>query len=134
MDATVLLCDWAEAVNGKLYIMGGGWSRAVVGQPVPLALAIKLGVPWDEANKRIPIRVSLLTEDGKAVNVDDKPVVIDGELEVGRPAGLKRGSVLDAAIVFRFAGLQLDIGGYSWHLQADGKDLSDVPFEVVERM
>ncbi len=134
MDATVLLCDWAEAVNGKLYIQGGGWSRVLAGQPLSLSLAIKLGVPWDEANKRIPIRVSLVTEDGKAVNVDDKPVVIDGEVEVGRPAGLKRGSVLDAPVVFRIAGLELELGRYIWSIQVGGKDIPDIPFEVVERL
>jgi len=26
VEAILLLCDYAEAVNGKLYIMGGGWT------------------------------------------------------------------------------------------------------------
>ena len=134
MEATVLLCDWAEAVNGKLYIMGGGWTRAVAGQPIVLALAVKLGVPWEDANKRIPIRVSLLTEDGQPVKVGDRTVEIDGEMEVGRPAGLKRGSLLDAVVVFRIPGLQLDKGGYSWRLKVGGKDFPGIAFDVVERL
>jgi len=43
------LADAAQEVRGKLYILGGGWS--VTGPDVPpMALAIKLDVPWSDAN------------------------------------------------------------------------------------
>jgi len=43
----MLLCDSAQVADGKLYILGGGWS--VTGpQPVPSAVAIKLEVDWHE--------------------------------------------------------------------------------------
>ena len=50
MRVTMLLADAAQEVNGKLYVLGGGWS--VTGPDVPpMALAVKLDVPWTEANQ-----------------------------------------------------------------------------------
>ena len=50
MKVTILLADAAEAVNGKLYVLGGGWS--ITGpDPSPMALAIKIEVPWDQSNQ-----------------------------------------------------------------------------------
>ena len=45
-----MLCDYARAENGKLYIVGGGWDE-IVPQHLPLEyetyLAIKLVLSWD---------------------------------------------------------------------------------------
>ena len=134
MDATILLCDWAEAVNGKLYVLGGGWSRMTANQPIPLALAVKLAVDWDQANKKIPIKVTLVTEDGGTVVVDGLPVLIDAAVEVGRPAGIRPGSKLDAVLVFRFPALSLGLGRYEWLVEASGKEAGRIPFDAVEKI
>jgi len=70
VEATILLCDAAEAVNGKLYILGGGWS-VTRPAPAPSALAVKIDVPWTDAYRKIPLIVELLTEDGPQVRVPD---------------------------------------------------------------
>ena len=49
MKVTMLLCDSAQVADGKLYILGGGWSF-VGPDPAPMALAIKVDVPWTEGN------------------------------------------------------------------------------------
>ena len=68
MEATLLLCDHAEAIGGKLYINGGGWNVLLrPGAPVNLSLAILIEVPWDEANTQHRLRAYLLTEDGEPV-------------------------------------------------------------------
>src|SRR5215216_5860474 len=68
LKADILLCDYAEEVNGKLYVMGGGWSRLFTpNQPSNMALAIKLTIPWNEANRLREIAVRLLTEDNNPV-------------------------------------------------------------------
>ena len=122
----MLLCDAAEAINGKLYILGGGWS--VIGpEPAPSALAIRLEVPWTDANKRIPVLVELLTQDGTPVMVDDplgnpQPVLASLELEVGRPPGVKPGTPLDATVAFGIPPLPLRPGSrYAWRLTIDGE-------------
>src|SRR5712692_6126152 len=59
MKVTMLLADAAQAVNGKLYILGGGWS--VTGPaPSPSAIALKIEVPWDEANTRHKLTLDLV--------------------------------------------------------------------------
>ncbi len=66
MKVTMLLADAAQAVEGKLYILGGGWS--IIGpEPTPMAFAIKIEVPWTEANIRHQLRVALYDEDGQPV-------------------------------------------------------------------
>jgi len=65
MKVTMLLADAAEAMNGKLYILGGGWS--ITGpQATPSAIAIKIDVPWDLANTPHTLRLDLLNEDGRS--------------------------------------------------------------------
>jgi hypothetical protein len=38
MEASLILCDYADAVNGKLYLSGGGWTTLVADQPASVAL------------------------------------------------------------------------------------------------
>ena len=96
----MLLADFAQVSDGKLTIVGGGWSLTGP-EPVPFGIAILIRVPWDQANQRHVMRLELLDADGQAVEVetDDgmQPVVFfdDVPFEVGRPAGLKPGTPLD---------------------------------------
>lgn len=57
MRLTVVLCDAAQTVDGKLYILGGGWTHVAQPQPQPLslALAVVVAVPWGDANRRHPV-------------------------------------------------------------------------------
>lgn len=133
MDVTMLLCDAAEESGGKLYILGGGWSAIQVPNvPAPMALAIKMSVPWDQANEPHQISAWLKSEDGEQVDFGQGPIGAAGEIEVGRPAGLKRGSPLDAPFVLKFAPLALSAGGYVWELEIDGTQMARVPFRVLE--
>jgi hypothetical protein len=132
MEATMLLCDAAEQQGGKLYILGGGWSLLhAPDAPVNMALAVKLAVPWTQTNEPHSIRVALLTEDGDAVDLGQGPVQVEAKLEVGRPAGLKPGTPIDAPFVVPFTGISLGVGGYVWVLTVDGTELARTPFRVV---
>ena len=91
MEAPVLLCDFAEAVNGKLYVMGGGWNMLFApNHPVNVTVAVVLAVGWDEANRRHPLAVALLDHDGNQVEIAGHAVAVGSEFEVGRPPGLSR--------------------------------------------
>ncbi len=49
---TLLLCDAAQVADGKLYVLGGGWS--LIGpDPTPSAVAIKVDVDWTEVDRTI---------------------------------------------------------------------------------
>ena len=124
MMATLLLADAAQAIDNKLYVLGGGWS--VTGpDPTPSALAIAIKVPWDEANRHHDLRVELLDADGQPIMVgdppDDRPVVIESHFEVGRPPGLRPGTPIDLALAVNLGPVPLAPGGrYEWRLSIDG--------------
>jgi hypothetical protein len=132
MDATLLLCDAAEAVNGKLYILGGGWSVILAPRrPTPVMLAVKLAVPWDQSNQKHTITATLLDADGDPVDLGMGPVQAEGEVEVGRPPGLKPGTNLDVVFVLPFGLLAFESGSYVWQLDVDGKSAAREPFTVL---
>lgn len=120
-----MLCDYAQVADGKLYVVGGGWS--VTGpQPAPSAVALKLDVPWDRANQRMHLELSLVGEDGQPVTMPGpdgpQPVRMDGQFEVGRPPGLKPGTPIDVALAMNVGPLPLPPGQrYSWELSIDGE-------------
>lgn len=126
MEATILLCDSAQAVEGKLYILGGGWT--VIGPaPAPSALAVKVLVPWTDSNRRIPFIAHLETQDGASVDLVPPgstvpaPVVISLDFEVGRPPGLTPGTPLDATIAINLPPLPLPPGSrFVWRIEIDG--------------
>lgn len=134
LEATMLLCDSAQSVGGKLFILGGGWSlMKTTGQPMNMALAVKLAIPWSRANERHRIEARLETDQGVSVSHEGQDVKADGEIEVGRPPGLKPGTPLDAAFVLTFQGLALDPGGYVWVLRAKDAVLARAPFQVISQ-
>src|SRR5947209_5006142 len=74
----VFLADHAEVVNGKLYLIGGGWNRvarvvpvALPGQPEPpppppvrFAIVASVIVDWNETSEKIPLSIGIETLDG----------------------------------------------------------------------
>jgi hypothetical protein len=131
----MLLADSAQELGGKLYILGGGWSLTGP-DPTPSAIAIKFDIPWDRANHRYNVRLQLMTADGEPVTVtreDGEEVALEvaAQVEAGRPAGLKPGSTLDAAIAINFGPLPLEADErYEWRLTIDGHHDEDwsLPF------
>jgi hypothetical protein len=132
VDATVVLCDYAEAVNGKLYVMGGGWNVAFSGgQPMTVGLAILVVCPWDQTNRRHELSVQLLTSDGEPVSVQEREVGFSAGFELGRPPGIKPGTSLNAPFAWNLQGLPLPIGEYEWKLSIDGEPVASRPFQVL---
>jgi hypothetical protein len=131
MRLTMLLADAVQAVNGKLYVLGGGWS--ITGPaPTPSALAIKIDVPWDEGNKKHRFRLTLMDGDGQAVMVPTPvqamavPVELSGEFEAGRPAGLKPGTPLDVVLALNISALPLlPDSRYVWRMWIDDQTRED---------
>ena len=139
MKATLLLADYAQVSDGKLTIVGGGWS--VTGpDPSPFAIAILVQVPWDRANIQHTMRLELLDADANPVTIEnaegeEEPVVFFDDLafEVGRPPGLKPGTPLDFPVAVNSTPLPLEPGArYEWRLLIDGRSDEDwrLPFTV----
>jgi len=131
-----LLADHAQALGGKLYVMGAGWNVAGPA-PVTMALAGILELEWGEANEPKALRVELLTEDGRPVEVPtptgDRPVVIEGNVEVGRPPGTRRGSAFNIPIAINTGPMPIPPGGgYVWRFWIGGETRDDwrLPFST----
>lgn len=133
----MLLADFAQVSDGKLTIVGGGWSMTGP-DPVPFGIAILIRVPWDRANQKHHMRLELLDADGQQVTLDteegQQQLVIfdDVEFEVGRPAGLKPGTALDFPVAVNSGPMPLEPGLYEWRLTIDGEGDEDwrLPFTV----
>jgi hypothetical protein len=68
---TLLVADWAEAVNGKLYLMGGGFTALMVNDetlPCRFAVAAILTVPAGHEGA-VPLHAWL--EDGQGQRLGD---------------------------------------------------------------
>jgi Family of unknown function (DUF6941) len=129
MKVNLLLADHADAVGGKLYINGGGWT--VIGpQPGPFAIAMLIEVPWDQTNTKHRVLLELLDADGNAVEVasddESEPIKVESILEVGRPPGMKPGTPLAVPFAVNFGPIPLEAGvHYVWRLSIDGHSEED---------
>lgn len=142
MKVTMLLADFAQVSDGKLTVVGGGWS--ITGpDPVPFGIGILVHVPWDQANRRHTLRLELLDADGQPVELatedseEEHPVVFfdDVPFEVGRPPGIKPGTSLEFVVAVNSGPLPLEPGArYEWRLSIDGRQQDDwrLPFSVRE--
>ncbi|HET6624441.1 MAG TPA: hypothetical protein VFG70_07910 [Gaiellaceae bacterium] len=139
MKATMLLADYVVVADGKLTIVGGGWSQTGP-EPAPFGIGLLIQVPWDQANTPHQFKVELLDADGAAVSFDeddpdnesDQSVEFGGEFEVGRPPGLKPGTPLDFPVAVNSVPLPLEPGRYEWRLTIDEQSRQDwtLPFTV----
>lgn len=135
MKTTMLLCDYAEAIDGKLYIMGGGWLSCPPG-PRNLSIALRLLVPWDETNRRHQLDLMLQDDSGNTVELGEprREVKQTGNFEVGRPPGVPAGSEIPFTVVFNFLGLPLEAErGYRWQLEIDGDPTDFISFRTRPR-
>lgn len=85
----LILADSVQAVQGKLYMLGGAWDQwTSPSYPVPIQIGIAVGllVSWDETNQKQNVTIAIQDADGK-----DVVPPIAGQIEVGRPPGLRAG-------------------------------------------
>jgi hypothetical protein len=121
----MLLCDAAQVADGKLFVLGGGWS--ITGpEPAPSAIAVKVEIPWSSAETDHHWELFLEDADGRPVTVDtengDQPIEIRGDFQVGRPIGVPEGSPIDLPLAFNLGPLPLSPGErYTWRFILDGE-------------
>ncbi len=132
----MLLCDAAQVAEGKLYVLGAGWS--VTGpMPVPSAIGLLLSIPWDQAARAHQLQITLLDSDGRPVLLPtpdgDQPLVIEAEVGVERPDGVPPGIALDVPFAVNLGPLPLPTGSrFYWSLEINGETGEDwvLPFST----
>jgi hypothetical protein len=131
IEATMILADGAQVADGKLYVLGGGWTRLKPHIPVRQSLGIVVHVPFDLTNHPLKLHVQLLDDDSNTVGLGGNEVKVDVEFEVGRPPGVKHGETINFPLALDFDGLALEPGGYVWQSEVDGESVARWPFRVV---
>jgi hypothetical protein len=124
----VLLADFAQAVGGKLTVVGAGWNLWNAKQfpsVVPFGIGIGFLVPWGETNR--PHRFTFaIVHDGKELAGGG------GDFEVGRKTGIPPG--MDQRVVIGLSG-QVEIqfpGTYEIVVSCAGSK-KRVTFEALPR-
>lgn len=119
------VANHAEAINGMLYLSGAGWTdlRRPIdpqGQPAPshFGIGVAVIVPWNETNRRSHLAIRIEDEDGKIL------MSADGDLEVGRPPGLPKGSDQRAVLAVDVNTQFPKAGGYRVVAEIDEKSKS----------
>jgi len=123
----MLLADSAQVADGKLYILGGGWS--ITGpDPVPSAVAIKVGVDWHEFNTDHHWELFLEDADGQLVRFETpegmQSIEVRGDFSATEPQGVPVGTPVDVPIAVNFGPIPLSPGSrFTWRLVIDGDSL-----------
>ncbi|MGX7678193.1 DUF6941 family protein [Jatrophihabitans sp. DSM 45814] len=134
IEAQVILADAAQAVGGKVSMLGAGWS--VTGTPTaPQAVVGLIKVPWDRANEQLPLHLQLVNADGQPIALAgpdgsaDQYIEFNATIEVGRPPGLTAGTPIDSSFTVNVQPLPLAPGRYTWRLDIAG-DVIATSFQV----
>ena len=115
----LILADRAEAVNGKLYMVGGGFDRVGIVQipgPANFDVAVGVLVGYNETNSVHRIEIVLEDEDNKVVQPP-----IAAQFELGKPAGMKIGEPQRFQLVLRGPFVIPKPGGYHWVVSLNGE-------------
>ena len=125
-----LLADAVQAVNGKLFILGGGWDtlwvRSLPVRHPSLAIGFRLRVPTSYAANELTLSVELQDEDGKAV----LPRGLSHRVRLDSP---RSSDATDLGLVrsFTFNNLSFEKEGpYSFVISVDEEPVSRLRFTV----
>ena len=130
----VMLCDSAQTTQeGKLYILGGGWSHifrlvpprgaTAIPPPTQFAIAASFLIDWNDANRPIDIRVTIERQ-------DERPPLYEvrAQITAGRPPLTTPGDPLRALIALPVLMNFPESGSYCVRAQMQG-----APLEAVVR-
>ncbi|GIU91997.1 MAG: hypothetical protein KatS3mg011_0903 [Acidimicrobiia bacterium] len=130
-----LLADSVQVVQGKLYVLGGGWDTLFVpdfpARHPALGIGLRVRVPWSWTDRVLVIGVDLQDEDGNRVL--PSPPLAQG-VKVKRPVGIPEGSDIGVARSFTFYNLTFPReGAYSFVVTLDGEVATRLRFSVRRR-
>jgi uncharacterized protein DUF6941 len=128
----VLLADAVENVNGKLYVMGGGWTQFKASSFPALCrvgIAASVLVDWEETEDGRSHGVKLVISD----RADEKSfeMGLEGQIQAGRPDTVAPGAVQR---VFVTVNLNVPIprpGKYQIGASLSAKQKTEVEFEAI---
>lgn len=142
---TAMLADSAEAVNGKLYLLGGGWDTlAVTTLPTVqsrVAVAVLVHTGWNDTDEPHEVTLHLETEDGVRIPLARNPAdpsrpidTLATRLTTHRSPLIRPGDDQTVPLTFTVNDLLLErAGGFSWVIGVDGEPAERLPMRVLVR-
>jgi len=124
----LLLADRAEALNGKLYMMGGGWNRLAVGdfsQPILLCIALGVLIPWNATNRQHKLDLYVEDADGNSV------AQMSAGFVTGRPPQIEEGSSQRIPMVINLGCMLPGPGAYAVVANLNGQEGKRVTFTAT---
>lgn len=113
MNVKMMLADSCQAVNNKLYILGGGWSF-IGAAGAPFSVVIQLEVEPTAFGVEHKWRLALEDADGRPALVNGPkgptPLVLEDSFTPIAPDGLPAGTSGEMPIVANFAPIALPAG------------------------
>jgi hypothetical protein len=143
MEIDVMLCDYAQVADNKLFISGANINRMSLPPDrtapyvVNFSAAGLVRVPWTATNEEHTLGFILETEDGRPPELPEGAGAaqgVGGEMRftVGRPPQLSIGEEQMVPFGFNFQGLPLmRLGRYALSFSLDGMDVRRLPFTVA---
>jgi hypothetical protein len=128
----LILADRAEAIGGKLYMLGGAWNRIAVpelpGHPAePFYIAAGISVPYSLTNRKFVFGFELVTSDGQAIGE-----TLRINMNTGRPADLKPGASQRLVMAIGASPEFPSEGSYTFIGMIDEVPRGRAAFEVVQ--
>lgn len=96
----LIIADRAEVVNGKLYMMGGGWDRLYVvdfTQQQSISIATAILVPWNATNQIHSLAIRIETQDANEL------AALGLNFNTGRPPTLGQAESQRVVLAFQLA-------------------------------
>lgn len=116
----LVLADAVEALNGKLYMMGGGWDTMYIrdlGSPVALSFACGVAIPWNVTDDDHTLTVDIRDPDGAQIA---PPFALT--FRTGRPPTLERGAAMHLPFAVKGEFTFPSYGSYTIHAAVDSGD------------
>jgi Family of unknown function (DUF6941) len=147
MHVNLMLADFAQVHQGKLFISGAG----ITGMATPpgvdryvinFGVGITVTIPWLATNQNHRMVISLVDSDGQVVPLaqplpgqEPPPEYagrIFGTFNAGRAASMEVGEDSILPLAFQFGGLEVPHPGtYTISMEIDGTEMANARFRVV---
>ena len=128
--AFLILTDYAESLNGKLYTLGAGWNVLrfpELPQEWRFTIGMGIDVTWDETNQRQQLQVEIQDPDGAELG---EP--LEMELEAGRPPGVQVGQDQRMVLAFNVGASFEATGPHALVVRSGEEELERSRFYVVQ--
>ncbi len=127
----LMLADRVEAINGKLYAMGGAWDRMFVQDvkhPTTISFAAVILVPWNATNQQHSVTLAVEDADGHNIGF-----TIEVGFNAGRPPWSEQGEAQRVVIAIPAAPILFPrYGAFVVKAYIDGQPSGASAFRVVQ--